>query len=62
MSTAFIKPSVPIDTRSFASELDFENLEQQSTYFQEYEIDNTTEKEIVPDVFTECEVVNDDFE
>lgn len=43
-------------------ELDFENLEQQSTYFQEYEIDNTTEKEIVPDVFTECEVVNDVFE
>ena len=43
-------------------ELDFENLEQQSTYFQEYEIDNTREKEIVPDVFTECEVVNDDFE
>ena len=41
-------------------ELDFENIEQQNTYLNEYEIDNHIEKEDVPEVFVECEVVNDD--
>lgn len=40
-------------------ELDFENIEQQNTYLNEYEIDNRVEKEDVPEVFVECEVVND---
>lgn len=41
-------------------ELDFENLEQQNTYMNEYEIQNNTEKEVVPDVFVDCEVVEND--
>lgn len=41
-------------------ELDFENIEQQNTYLNEYEIDNYIEKEDVPEVFVECEVVEND--
>ena len=41
-------------------ELDFENIEQQNTYLNEYEIDNHVEKEDVPEVFVDCEVVEDD--
>lgn len=41
-------------------ELDFENIEQQNTYLNEYEIDNHIEKEDVPEVFVECEVVEND--
>ena len=38
-------------------ELDFENSDQLNTYLNEYEIDNGVEKEVVPEVFVECEVV-----
>lgn len=41
-------------------ELDFENIEQQNTYLNEYEIDNHIEKEDVPEVFVDCEVVEND--
>lgn len=41
-------------------ELDFENIEQQNTYFNEYEIDNHIEKEDVPEVFVDCEVIEND--
>lgn len=41
-------------------ELDFENIEQQNTYLNEYEIDNHIEKEDVPEVFVDCEVIEND--
>ena len=41
-------------------ELDFENIEQQNTYLNEYEIDNHVEKEDVPEVFVDCEVIEND--
>ena len=38
-------------------ELDFETLEQQNLYRSEYEIENSVDKEDVPEVFVDCEVI-----
>lgn len=43
-------------------ELDFENAQQQATYLNEYEIDTQVEKQDAPNVFVECEVVENDSE